>query len=119
MENLILLPSLAQRKANGFHRFVEDATVISEETTKAKKINHFIEANTMEIDLQSLKNDCVVPVFSKDNELTFLIMLSSKAYGMQHKTSLVVNKLINPKFVFLTSLRDVFQRLYTNLQTNS
>ena len=29
MENLILLPSLAQRKANGFHRFVEDATVIS------------------------------------------------------------------------------------------
>lgn len=70
MENLILLPSLAQRKANGFHRFVEDATVISEGTTKAKKVNHFIEANTMEIDLQSLKNDCVVPVFSKDNELT-------------------------------------------------
>lgn len=70
MENLILLPSLAQRKANGFHRFVEDATVISEETTKAKKVSHFIEANTMEIDLQSLKNDCVVPVFSKDNELT-------------------------------------------------
>ena len=49
---------------------MEDATVISEETTKAKKVNHFIEANTMEIDLQSLKNDCVVPVFSKDNELT-------------------------------------------------
>ena len=33
-------------------------------------MNHFIEANTMEIDLQHLKSDCIVPVFSKDNELT-------------------------------------------------
>jgi hypothetical protein len=30
----------------------------------------FIEANTKEATLQHLKNDCVVPVFSKDNELT-------------------------------------------------
>ncbi len=114
MENLILLPSLAQRKANGFHRFVEDATVISEETTKAKKVNHFIEANTMEIDLQSLKNDCVVPVFSKDNELT----ISHNAFIESVWDAAQKNKLTNPKFVFLTSLRDVFQRQYTSLQTN-
>lgn len=31
---------------------------------------HFIEANTQEINLHSLKNDCVIPVFSKDNERT-------------------------------------------------
>ena len=46
------------------------ATYVSEETTRVKKVNHFIEANTMEIDLQHLQSDCIVPVFSKDNELT-------------------------------------------------
>ncbi|MFC4178367.1 DUF3871 family protein [Flavobacterium gossypii] len=30
----------------------------------------FIEANTQEINLYNLKNDCVIPVFSKDNERT-------------------------------------------------
>lgn len=30
----------------------------------------FIEANTQEINLQHLKNDCIIPVFSKDNEKT-------------------------------------------------
>lgn len=31
---------------------------------------HFIEANTLEVDLNHLQQDCVVPVFSKDNEIT-------------------------------------------------
>ena len=70
MENLILLPAMAQKRSSNFNQYAEDATVISEETTKVKKVNHFIEANTMEIDLQHLKSDCIVPVFSKDNELT-------------------------------------------------
>lgn len=30
----------------------------------------FIEANTMEVNLSHLKNNCVIPVFSKDNERT-------------------------------------------------
>jgi len=30
----------------------------------------FIEANTKEASLQHLKRDCIIPVFSKDNELT-------------------------------------------------
>lgn len=70
MENLILLPTMAQKRSSNFNQYAEDATVISKETTKVKKVNHFIEANTMEIDLQHLKSDCIVPVFSKDNELT-------------------------------------------------
>lgn len=70
MENLVLLPTLAQKRRSDFNQYAEEATVISEETTKVKKVNHFIEANTMEIDLQHLKSDCIVPVFSKDNELT-------------------------------------------------
>lgn len=70
MENLVLLPAMAQKRRGNFGQFAEDATIISEETTKMKKVNHFIEANTMEIDLQHLQSDCIVPVFSKDNELT-------------------------------------------------
>lgn len=70
MENLVLLPTLAQKRRGNFGQFAEDATIISEETTRMKKVNHFIEANTMEIDLQHLQSDCIVPVFSKDNELT-------------------------------------------------
>lgn len=30
----------------------------------------FIEANTREVDLQHLTDDCIIPVFSKDNEVT-------------------------------------------------
>ncbi len=37
---------------------------------KAYKINPFIEANTNNINLSVLKNDCIIPVFSKDNEKT-------------------------------------------------
>lgn len=70
MKNLVLLPTLAQKRRGNFGQFAEDATIISEETTRVKKVNHFIEANTMEIDLQHLQSDCIVPVFSKDNELT-------------------------------------------------
>lgn len=70
MENLILLPNMAQKRSSGLNRYAEEATVITEETTKVQKVNHFIEANTMEIDLQHLGSDCIVPVFSKDNELT-------------------------------------------------
>ena len=70
MENFVLLPAMAQKRRGNFGQFAEDATIISEETTRVKKVNHFIEANTMEIDLQHLQSDCIVPVFSKDNELT-------------------------------------------------
>ncbi|WP_294143145.1 DUF3871 family protein, partial [uncultured Sanguibacteroides sp.] len=37
---------------------------------KEKRRKHFIEANTEPIDMQRLKDDCIVPVFSKDNEMT-------------------------------------------------
>lgn len=34
------------------------------------KSNNFIEANTTKVALSHLKNDCIIPVFSKDNEST-------------------------------------------------
>ncbi len=49
--------------------FAEEATII-EETVKPNKSLHFIEANTEEVTLNHLRNECITPVFSKDNELT-------------------------------------------------
>ena len=37
---------------------------------QAKKRSPFIEANTKDVCITHLKNECVVPVFSKDNEIT-------------------------------------------------
>ena len=51
MGNLVLLPAMAQKRSSNFNQFAVDATVISEETTIVIYVNHFIEANTMEIDL--------------------------------------------------------------------
>lgn len=38
--------------------------------TKPRSRNPFIEANTKDVDIYHLRNECVVPVFSKDNEIT-------------------------------------------------
>ena len=35
-----------------------------------KAISPFIEANTKEVEISHLKNDCIIPVFAKDNERT-------------------------------------------------
>ena len=35
-----------------------------------KRTKHFIEANTVEVSLSQLRNDYIIPVFAKDNELT-------------------------------------------------
>lgn len=45
-------------------------SILVGQATKCDKRKHFIEANTNEVNLIHLKNDCVVPVFSKDNEIT-------------------------------------------------
>lgn len=43
---------------------------IQENAIRKSTANHFIEANTKEVDIYHLKNECVIPVFSKDNEIT-------------------------------------------------
>jgi hypothetical protein len=71
MKNLILVPTMAQSRLN-LGEFAEDATVVtdSEAIQRPKRVNHFIEANTEEVTLQHLREDCITPVFAKDNELT-------------------------------------------------
>jgi len=49
-----------------FTPYVELNSVTTQDTEK----KHFIEANTLDVDISHLKNECVVPVFSKDNEIT-------------------------------------------------
>ena len=61
--------SLLETRRSDLQEIAE--TVDYMEVEQSKKDNpHFIEANTKEVELQHLKSDCIVPVFSKDNELT-------------------------------------------------
>ena len=69
MKNLIITPQAQNRNRFGFNAYVEDATII-EEPINTVRPKRFIEANTEEVTLQHLMNDCITPVFSKDNELT-------------------------------------------------
>ena len=41
-----------------------------EEAHKAPANHPFIEANTKEVEMSHLREDCIIPVFSKDNEVT-------------------------------------------------
>lgn len=67
MRNLIINPQ--SRMSLNLGEFAEEATVINDEQPKAKR-PIFIEANTTEVTLQHLKDDCIIPVFAKDNEAT-------------------------------------------------
>jgi hypothetical protein len=44
--------------------------IIDEQEVVSNRGKNFIEANTLEVSLSHLQNDCIVPVFSKDNEST-------------------------------------------------
>ena len=65
MRNLVIMPSMANnRERMNLGEYAEEATVIMDDPVKPA--NHFIEANTQEVTLNHLKNDCITPVFSKD-----------------------------------------------------
>ena len=70
MENLIVFNSVEPQNHSWLNGYATDAEVIENFETSVKKSSPFIEANTKEVELSHLKNDCIVPVFSKDNELT-------------------------------------------------
>lgn len=47
-----------------------DNHIIDESLIVKNESKHFIEANTLKVDLNHLKNECIIPVFAKDNETT-------------------------------------------------
>ena len=49
---------------------IQDLDVMSEFQSANVHSKQFIEANTSEVTLSHLRNECVIPVFSKDNEVT-------------------------------------------------
>ena len=63
-----MMPTTMAKRIN-LGEFAEEAVIV-EEVTRTPKTLHFIEANTLEVDLNHLANDCITPVFAKDNELT-------------------------------------------------
>ena len=67
MNEIIMMPVMAKR--NNLGEYAEEAVIV-EDIIRTPKSLHFIEANTNEVDLHHLVNDCITPVFSKDNELT-------------------------------------------------
>jgi len=66
MNGLVLMPTVAENRTS----FFADAEVVEPIAETVEVPNHFIEANTVEVTAEHLANDCVTPVFAKDNELT-------------------------------------------------
>jgi hypothetical protein len=60
---------------------------------------NFIEANTIEVSLNHLKNDCTIPVFAKDNECTI------SHYEFINSTKEVVEDILNYKGVLKPDIR--------------
>ena len=68
MNEIIMMPTTLAKRIN-LGEYAEEAVIV-EDVTRTPKTLHFIEANTLEVDLNHLANDCITPVFAKDNELT-------------------------------------------------
>ena len=61
--------------------FEEEEESPFRETPAEQPRKPFIEANTKAVTLSHLQNDCITPVFSKDNEVTSRTISSSKPCG--------------------------------------
>lgn len=67
--NLLIAPShnmMMVRANSDWKQDVEDAVLVTEQP---KKRSPFIEANTTEVTLSHLRNECIIPTFAKDNEV--------------------------------------------------
>ena len=60
---------------------------------------NFIEANTIEVSLNHLKNDCTIPVFSKDNECTI------SHYEFINSTKEVIEDILQYKGILKPDIR--------------
>ena len=68
----VVYPSKINRSLRYEAEVIEPIEVIQTESLRSGRGNKlpFIEANTKEVTMEHLRNECVVPVFSKDNEIT-------------------------------------------------
>lgn len=70
MRNLVISNLPQSRRSLNLGEYAEEAAVLTEEQPIKEKRPLFIEANTVEATLKHLRNDCIIPVFAKDNEAT-------------------------------------------------
>ncbi len=72
MRDLVIMPAMAQRRESlNMGEFAEEAIIV-EEVAAPKRVNHFIEANTQEVTLQHLQQDCIIPSFASKLRITFM-----------------------------------------------
>ena len=70
VSNVVTSPIIENRSEYTSYTGVSPETKVTVEEQPPKKRLPFIEANTKEVSVGHLKNDCIIPVFSKDNEIT-------------------------------------------------
>ena len=68
--NVVTSPIIEKRSEYTSYTGVSPETKVTAEEQQFQKRLPFIEANTKEVSVGHLKNDCIIPVFSKDNEIT-------------------------------------------------
>jgi hypothetical protein len=74
-------------------------SVINTNQIITKQNSGFIEANTIEVSLEHLKNECTIPVFSKDNEMTI------SHYSFINKTYEIAKKYFGEEHVYKPNIR--------------
>ena len=70
MNDLVIGGMPQERRTLNLGEYAEEAVLITEEQPAKQKRPLFIEANTVDATMEHLKNDCIIPVFAKDNEAT-------------------------------------------------
>ena len=74
METMQLIQVNPIRPILSSFKEIEDAVIVDDSTLNFSHLQkagmQFIESNTKEVNMFHLKNECIVPVFSKDNEIT-------------------------------------------------
>ena len=68
----VVYPSKINRSLRYDAEVIAPIEIIEQKPLRSGRGNKlpFIEANTKEVTMEHLRNECVVPVFSKDNEIT-------------------------------------------------
>ena len=70
MNDLVIGGMPQERRTLNLGEYAEEAVLITAEQPAKQKRPLFIEANTVDATMEHLKNDCIIPVFAKDNEAT-------------------------------------------------
>ena len=100
MRNLQIIGNVPQvRRESNFGEYAEEAVIIEEQPKVKKENPHFLEANTLEVTMQHLKEDCITPVFAKTMSLQFLILHLLILFMTLQIHFSVVKVLIRPIFV--------------------